>query len=163
MPKLALMFFSRSKGSADTQPRSLLASCRACSILGSATQNADFAPAVAGHNVGAPAIGLQDLPDALENEVALKVPVEIVYEFEAVEVHEHQGKRAPRSSGPLPFGGQCFTKKTMRLHARESVGDRLFLRLLERKRVVQRAGDEVGQGAQQKNFFLGEVHRYGRF
>src|SRR5256884_1819616 len=113
-------------------------------------------PAVASHNVGAPAIGLQNLPDALENEVALEVPVEIVHEFEAVEVHEHQGKRAPGSSGPLPFGGQCFHKKTMRLHTGEAVGDRLLLRLLERKRVVQRTGDEVGQRAQQENFFLGE-------
>src|ERR1700674_1696557 len=54
--------------------------------IGFRHQNDEFVPAVAGHNVGAPAIGLQDLPDALENEVALKVPVEIVDEFEAVEV-----------------------------------------------------------------------------
>jgi len=33
-------------------------------------------PAVPGHNVGASAIRFQNLPDALENEVALEVPVE---------------------------------------------------------------------------------------
>src|SRR6266478_6887143 len=129
--------------------------------IGFRHQNDELVSAVASHNVGASAIGLQNLPDALENEVALEMPVEIVHKFEAVEVHEHQRKRAAGSSGPLPFGGQCFHKKPMGLHARESVGDRLFLRLLERKRVVQRAGDEVGQRAQQENFFLGEVHRYG--
>src|SRR6267154_2202212 len=96
MPKLALIFFSRSSGSADTQPRSLLASCRACSI---------FVSSVAGYNVGAPAIGLQNLSHALQNKIAFKVPVEIVYKFEAVEVHEHQRKGAAGSGRTLPFRG----------------------------------------------------------
>src|SRR2546422_53935 len=43
-------------------------------------KNDNFSPAVASHNIGAPAIGLQNLTDALENEVALEVPVEIVHE-----------------------------------------------------------------------------------
>src|SRR5712664_2566350 len=101
-------------------------------------QNDKFISAVAGHDVGAPAIGLQDLPNALENQVALKVPVEIVHKLEAVQVHERQRKGAAGASGPLPFRGQRFHEKTMRLYARESVGDRLLLRLLERKRIVER-------------------------
>src|SRR5713226_8567363 len=78
-------------------------------------QNDEFVSAVAGDNVGAPAIGLQDLPDALENQVALEVPVEIVYELEAVEVHEHQRKGAAGSSGSLPLRGQSFHEKTVSL------------------------------------------------
>jgi hypothetical protein len=44
----------------------------------------------------------------------------------------------------------------MRLDAREAVGDCLFLRLLERERVVQRAGKKIGERAQQENFFIRE-------
>ena len=50
----------------------------------------------------------------------------------------------------------------MRLDARESVGDRLLLGFLEGKRIVKRAGNQVGQRAQQENFFLGEIHWPGR-
>src|SRR5256885_15936436 len=105
---------------------------RGMPVVVSGHKKDNLAPAVAGHNVGAPAIGLQDLPDALQDEVAFEVPVEIVYEFEPVEVHKHQRKGAAGSSGPLPFRGQRFHKETMRLHTGESVGNRLFLRLLER-------------------------------
>ncbi len=51
----------------------------------------------------------------------------------------------------------------MRFDPREPVGDRLLLRLLEGKRVVQRAGDEVRERAHQKNFLLGKVRGRGRF
>jgi len=130
--------------------------------IGFRHENDKLVPAVAGDNVGAPAISFQNLPDALENQVAFEVPVEIVDELEAVEVHEHQCKGASSPGGALPFRGQRFHEETMRLHPGEPVGDGLLLGLLEGKGVVQRAGDEVGQRAQQENFFLGEVHRHGR-
>src|SRR2546429_4493220 len=87
--------------------------------IGLRHENDEFVPAVASHNVGAPAIGLQNLPDALENEVALEVPVEIVHEFEAVEVHEHQRKRAAdrkstrlnSSHGYISYAVFCLKKK----------------------------------------------------
>src|SRR6266478_8646804 len=101
-------------------------------------QNDKLISAVTGNNVGAPAIGLQNLPDALQNEVAFEVTIEIVHEFEAVEVHKHKSKRAAGTSGTFPFRGQRFHEKPMRLHAGKPVGDGLLLRLLERKRVVQR-------------------------
>src|SRR5207245_9918277 len=69
--------------------------------IGFRHQNDKLVPAVAGYHVGAPAIGLQDLPDALQNEVAFEVSVEIVHEFEAVEVHEPQRKAPAGSSPPL--------------------------------------------------------------
>src|SRR5258708_38972459 len=86
-------------------------------------QNDKFVSAIAGHNVGAPAIGLQDLPDALEHEVAFEVPVEIVHKLEAVEVHEHERKGASGASGAFPFRGQGFHEKAMSLDAGEAVGD----------------------------------------
>src|SRR2546426_11416180 len=88
---------------------------------------------------------------------------EIVHELETVQVHEHESKGAPRASGSFPFRGKRFHEKTMRFDPRESVGDRLLLGLLEGKRVMQRAGDEVRERAHQKNFFLGEFRGRGRF
>src|SRR5207302_1708274 len=85
--------------------------------IGFRHQDDKLISAVTGHHIGAPAIGFQNLPDALQNEVAFEVPVKVVHEFEAVEVHEHQRKGAAGSSGPLPFRGQCFHEKSMRLHA----------------------------------------------
>ena len=128
--------------------------------IGFRHQNDKLISAVARHHIGATAIGLQNMPDTLENEVAFEVPVKIVHEFEAVEVHEHQGKGAASSSGPLPFRGQCFHEKAMRLDASKAVGDGLLLRFLEGKRVVKSAGNEVGQCAQQENFLLREIHRH---
>ena len=68
-------------------------------------QNDKLISSIASHHIGAPAIGFQNLPDALQNKVAFEVPVKIVNEFEAVEVHEHQRKRAASASGPFPFRG----------------------------------------------------------
>src|SRR5260221_9194150 len=53
-------------------------------------QDDKFVSAIAGHNIGAPAIGLQDLSNALENEVAFYVTVEIDNKLEAVEGHEKE-------------------------------------------------------------------------
>jgi len=52
--------------------------------LFSGIRNDNIVPAVPGHNVGASAIRFQNLPDALENEVALEVPVEIITNLKAV-------------------------------------------------------------------------------
>src|SRR6266852_1945302 len=73
--------------------------------IGFGHQHDKLVPAVASYNVGAPAIGLQNLSHALQNEIAFKVPVEIVYKFEAVEVHEHQRKGAASAGRTLPFRG----------------------------------------------------------
>ena len=51
----------------------------------------------------------------------------------------------------------------MRFHARQSVGDRLLLRFLEREGVVQRAGKKIGERAQQQNILLGKIARFGGF
>src|SRR6266436_8839540 len=51
----------------------------------------------------------------------------------------------------------------MRLDARESVRDCLLLRLLERQGVVQSAGNQVCQRAQQQHFLLGKICRLRRF
>ena len=94
------------------------------------------------------------MSDALKNQVAFQVAVEIVDEFEAVEVHEDQGKGTARTRRALPFGGKRLHEEPVRLHAGETVGDGLFLRLLERRRVVQRAGDQVCEGAQEQILLL---------
>ena len=54
-----------------------------------------------------------------------------------------------------------FHEETMRLDTGEAIGDGLLLRFLKRKRVMQRAGDEVGKGAEQQDFLLREVHWRG--
>jgi len=51
----------------------------------------------------------------------------------------------------------------VRLHAREPVGDGLFLGPLERLSVVVRAGDQICQGVQQQGFLLGEIDALQRF
>src|SRR5258708_28206672 len=74
-------------------------------------QHDKLVSSVASYNVGAPAIGLQNLSHALQNEIAFKVPVEIIYEFEAVEVHEHQRKGTAGAGRTLPFRGSRFHAK----------------------------------------------------
>ncbi len=129
--------------------------------IGFGHQHDKLVSSVAGYHIGAPAISLQNLSHALQNEVAFKVPVEIVHKFEAVEVHEYECKGAASPGRTLPFRGQRFHEKPMCLDTGEPIGDGLLLCFLEGKRVVQRAGDQVGQRAQKENFLLGEVHRYG--
>ena len=53
----------------------------------------EFIATIARHHVGTPAILLKNMADALQHHVAFEVPVKIVHEFEAVEVHQHQRKR----------------------------------------------------------------------
>src|SRR5262245_56505106 len=89
-------------------------------------QNDEFVAAVARDDVGAATIGLENLPDALENEVAFEVTVEIVDEFEAVQVHEHESKRPARARGTFPFRGKGFHEEAMRFDAGESIGDGLL-------------------------------------
>src|SRR5437016_4721667 len=66
-----------------------------------------------------------------------------------------------RARGTLPFRRERFHEEAMRLDTSEAVGDGLLLRFLKRKRVMQCAGDEVGKGAEQQDFFLGKVHGRG--
>src|SRR6202166_2987628 len=119
-------------------------------------QQDEFISPVAGHHVGAPAIRFEDMSDSLQNKVALKVTVKIVDEFEAVEVHQHQCKGASGAGGALPLVAQRFHEKAVRLNAGEAIGDGLLLRLLKGISIVQRPGDEVGEGADEQNFFVGK-------
>jgi len=48
-------------------------------------------------------IGLQNLPDALQNEVAFEVPVKVVHELKRSRSIEHQRKSATGAGGPFPF------------------------------------------------------------
>ena len=117
MPKLALIFFSRNKGSTATKLRSLEESWRACSMLVSGIKQDEFISAVTGHHIGAPAIRFEDMSDSLQNKVALEVTVKIVDEFEAVEVHQHQCKGASGARGAFPLVAQRFHEKTVRFDA----------------------------------------------
>ena len=62
--------------------------------------------------------------------------VEIVDEFEAVEVHKDEGKGAAGTGRTLPFGRERFHEEAMRFDIGEAVGDGLLLGLLERESVV---------------------------
>src|SRR6516164_2677883 len=124
-------------------------------------QNDKFVAPVARDDVGAATVGLQNLTHALEHEVAFEVAVKVVDEFEAVQIHEHQREGTASARGALPFRGERFHEETMRLDTGEAIGDGLLLRFLKRKRVMQRAGDEVGKGAEQQDFLLREVHWRG--
>src|SRR5216684_6564162 len=85
--------------------------------VGLGHEDDEFVSTVARDDVGAAAIGLQNMADALENEVAFEVAVEIVDKLEAVEVHEDEGKGAASTSRALPFGGERFHKEAVRLDA----------------------------------------------
>ena len=50
---------------------------------------------VARHDVRAPAIRFQNVRNALQDEVAIQMPVKIIDEFEAVQIHEHQENERP--------------------------------------------------------------------
>ena len=103
MPKLALMFFSRSKGS-DRNPASQLGG-KLPRVLHVRFRHQDheFVSAIARHHVGAPAIRLQDVSHPLQHQVAFQMPIEIVHEFEAVQVHQHQRE------GPRPRASNAST------------------------------------------------------
>ena len=92
--------------------------------------------AVAGHHIGAAAIGFENLTDALQHQVAFQVPVKIVDEFEAVQVHEDQREGASGARGTFPFGGERFHEEAVRFDAGEAVGDGLFLGFLEGSGIV---------------------------
>src|SRR5271169_5674838 len=68
----------------------------------------EFVAAVTGYYVGAAAILLEDVGYALKDYVAFEMAVEIVYEFEAIEVHQDDGEGAIGARGTLPFGGEGF-------------------------------------------------------
>src|SRR5258708_20761267 len=84
-------------------------------------QDDELVAAVAGDEIGAAAIGFENLADALENDVAFKVAVEIVDEFEAVEVHEYERERAAGAGTAFPFRRERFHKKAVSLDAGEAV------------------------------------------
>ncbi len=101
--------------------------------VGFGHEDDEFVAAITRDDVGPAAIGFQDVADTLENEVAFEVAVEIVDKLEAVQVHEDKSEGAAGTRGALPFGGERFHKKTVRLDAGQAVGDGLFLGFLERK------------------------------
>ena len=101
----------------------------------------EFVAAVTRDDIGAAAILFENVADALQDDVAFQVAVEIVDEFEAVEVHQDQREGAIGARGALPFGGERFHEEAVRFDAGEAVGDGLFLSFLERDGVVQRAGE----------------------
>ena len=51
----------------------------------------------------------------------------------------------------------------MGFDAGEAVSDGLFLSFLECESVVECAGDQIGQGSEQQDFFFGEINVVGRF
>src|SRR5580658_11294222 len=63
----------------------------------------EFVPAVARYHIGPPAILLQYVTHALQYHVAFQMSVKVVYEFEAIEIHQNQGKWTIRACGALPF------------------------------------------------------------
>src|SRR5208282_4944893 len=117
-------------------------------------QDHELITTIAGDNIGAPAICLQNVTDTLENEIAFEVAVKVVDEFKAVEIHQNKREGAARTSRALPLGGKSFHEKAMRFDAGESDSDSLFLSFLERESVVERAGNEVGKRAEKQDLFL---------
>ena len=103
------------------------------------------------------------MSDALEDQIAFEVAVEIVDEFEAVQVHEDESEGTPGAGGALPFGRESFHEKAVGFDAGEAIGDGLLLGFLEGEGVVQRAGDQVGEGAEEERFFLGEFDAVSGF
>src|SRR5215470_4901422 len=126
-------------------------------------ENDEFISAIAGHHVGAAAVGFENLADALQDQITFEVAIEVVHKLKAVEVHEHQGKGTARARGTLPFRRQRFHEKTVSLDACEAVGDGLFLSLLERQCVVVSAGDQVGKGVKQQGFLVGNLDAFTGF
>ena len=66
-------------------------------------QDDEFVSTVAGHDIGAAAVGFQDLANALENQVAFQVAVEIVHELEAVQIHQDESEGTPGARRAFPF------------------------------------------------------------
>ena len=91
----------------------------------------ELVAAVTRDDIGAAAILLENVADALQHDVAFEVAVEIVHEFEAVEVHEDEREGAVGARGALPFRRERFHQEAVRLDAGEAVGDGLLLSLLE--------------------------------
>jgi hypothetical protein len=61
------------------------------------------------------------------------------------------------------FGGKRFHQEAVRLHAGEAVGDGLLLGFLEGEGVVERAGEEIGERAQQSDIRIGKITAFGGF
>ena len=139
MPRLALTFFSRSSTSLQIADRSFRASCT--TLFGGRLRHQDhkLIAAVTGHHVRAPATLLQNVPDAVQYQVAFDVAVEIVDELKAVQIDQHQREGPARPRRALPLSGKRFHQKAVSLDAGEAVGNRLLLRFLESEGAMQRA------------------------
>src|SRR5437667_2972207 len=131
--------------------------------VGFGHEDDELVAAVASDDIGAAAVLLEDVADALEDEVAFEVAVEIVDEFEAVEIHEDKREGAAGAGGALPLGGEPFHEEAMRFDAGEAVGDGLLLSLLEGQSIMQSAGDQVRERAEKEHFFIAEVEGLGGF
>ncbi len=101
----------------------------------------ELVAAIARHHVRTAAILFENMAHALKDHVALEVPVKIVHELEAVEVHQHERERPVGARRALPFRRKRFHQEAMSLDAGKPVGDRLLLGFLERQGVVQGAGE----------------------
>src|SRR5271157_2555185 len=123
----------------------------------------ELVAAVAGDNIRAAAVAFENLSDALENQVAFQVAVEVVDEFEAVQVHEDESEGTPGTGGALPFGRESFHEEAVGFDAGEAVGDGLLLGFLKGEGVVQRAGDQVRKGAEEERFLFGEFDAVAGF
>src|SRR5208283_1966812 len=123
----------------------------------------EFVATVACHDIGAATVAFENLANALKNKVAFQVAIKIVDKLEAVQVHEDEGEGTSGAGRALPFGRESFHKKAMSLDAGEAVRDGLFLGLLEREGVVERAGNQVGEGTEKERFFLGEINAVNGF
>src|SRR5205085_10274920 len=80
-------------------------------------QDDEFVAAITRDDVGAAAIGFENLADTLKNQVAFQVAVEVIDELEAVQIHEYECEGAPRACRTFPFRRERFHEEAVRLDA----------------------------------------------
>src|SRR5579872_2396511 len=100
-------------------------------------QDYEFVASVSRDDVGTAAVLFQDAGHTLQNDIAVKVAIEIVDELEAIQVHQDHRKRPAGARGAFPFARKRFHEEAMRLHSRQAISDGLFLRLLEGESIVE--------------------------
>ncbi len=89
--------------------------------------------------------------------------VEIVDEFEAVEIHEDESEGTAGAGRALPLGRKRFHEEAMGFDIGEAVSDGLLLRLLEGEGVVKSAGNQIGEGVEKESIFLGNFYQLHGF
>src|SRR5438105_12719270 len=67
-----------------------------------------FVSAVTGYHVRTPAVLLQNLPHPMQNQISLQMPIEIINEFEPVQINQNQGEGPARARRAFPFARERF-------------------------------------------------------